>query len=83
MSYINSIKPIIKEWVANTIKADPRKYGVRSGNSAIMKAYLAQIHEGTKTEDLHPEAMTAVSAVSRARNLFLKANPQYDLRGRK
>jgi len=80
MSYPESINIEIKQWVANKVKSNPKKFGGDDGNSYIIKEYLTDIHYGTKVEDLDLEAISGSVAASRSKNTFLIKNPEYDLR---
>lgn len=83
MSYVDTISFEIKEWTANKVKSNPKVFGTRQGNALIIKEFFNEVQKGVKAEDLSLEAISTSVAVSRARNIFIQNNPQYDYRGQK
>lgn len=71
---------MFRQWTLNKIEKNPQKFGGDSGNPAIIKEYLSELHGGTKVEDLSQEAISQSVAVSRMRNKLLEVYPEYDHR---
>ncbi|MEA1953763.1 MAG: hypothetical protein U9O24_05180 [Campylobacterota bacterium] len=71
---------IFRQWTLEKIENSPKKFGGDTGNPAIIKEYLSELHGGTKVEDLTHEAISQSVAVSRMRNKLLEVYPEYDHR---
>jgi hypothetical protein len=71
---------IFRQWTLEKIENNPKLFGGDNGNPAIIKAYLSELHKGTKVEDLPQEAISQSVAVSRMRNKLLEVYPEYDHR---
>ena len=71
---------IFRQWTLKKIEANPQLFGGDTGNPAIIKEYLSELHNGTKVEDLSQEAISQSVAVSRMRNKLLEVYPEYDHR---
>ena len=71
---------MFRQWTLKKIEQNPKKFGGDNGNPLIIKEYLAELHGGTKVEDLTQEAISQSVAVSRMRNKLLEVYPEYDHR---
>jgi hypothetical protein len=71
---------IFREWTLTKIEENPKLFGGDKGNPAIILTYLAELHGGTKVEDLTYEEISQSVAVSRMRNKLLEVYPEYDHR---
>ena len=71
---------MFRQWTLNKIEEKPKLYGGDKGNPAIIHTYLAELHTGTKVEDLTYEEISQSVAVSRMRNKLLEVYPEYDFR---
>ena len=80
MGYLETINLEVKEWTEQKIRSNPKLLGSDSGNSAIIKCYLIDMHKGTMVENLSEEAIRSFVSSSRWRNKFLENNPQFDYR---
>ncbi len=73
-------KSIFYQWTFKKIEENPKLYGGDSGNPAIIKKYLTELHSDTKVEDLTLEAISQSVAVSRDKNKILEKYKKYDHR---
>ena len=71
---------MFRQWTLKKLEENPKLYGGDRGNPAIIHAYLAELHTGTKVEDVTFEAHSQSVAVSRMRNKLLEVYPEYDFR---
>jgi len=71
---------IFFNWTLAKIESNPKLFGGDSGNPAIIKEYLTELHGKTNAEDLTFTAISQSVGVSRDRNKILEQYPQYDFR---
>ena len=71
---------MFRQWTLKKIEENPKLYGGDKGNPAIIHIYLAELHTGTKVEDLTYEEISQSVAVSRMRNKLLEVYPEHDFR---
>lgn len=70
------------EWVYNTIKKDPKKFGGDDSNPLIMQEYTIQNYQNESATNLNKGYFSLLSTISRIKNKLLKANPRFDYRKR-